>query len=200
MIVVPGGLWRGARGRRRRAPAARRTVVVYTDPSRPNAPALGLPGRRRACSAVVNLGGRPPLVVAAAADAPDREPQLHQLLRAEHARAVGHAGRHLRRDPARRRPREAHPQAPGGDAAAALAAGRLERPDAAADRARPGGDHRRRRRARSSASRSPAPSPLTVGLRRPRRGGVPGPRLRHRLVRQDRGRRQRHDQRRSSSR
>ena len=54
------------------------------------------------------------------------------------------------------RPREAHPQAPGRDAAAALAAGRLERPDAGPHRLHPGGHHRRRRDARSSGSRSPA--------------------------------------------
>ncbi len=119
-------------------------LQVYTDPSRPQLQgsiyqAVGT------VLGVVNLGGRPPLVVPEPADGPDREPQRDQLLRAEHARAVDHAGRHLRGDPARRRPREAHPQAPRRDAAAALAAGRLERPDAGPHRLHPGGHHRRRR-------------------------------------------------------
>ena len=81
----------------------------------------------------------------AAADPPDGEPELHQLLRAEHARPLGHAGGHLRRHPARRRSREADPQAPRRDPAASLAAGRVERPDAPPDRADPGGDHHGRR-------------------------------------------------------
>ena len=92
------------------------------------------------------------------ADRPDREPERHQLLRAEHARPVDHAGRDLRRDPAGGRPREADPQAAGRDAAAALAAGRQQRADAAADRARPGGHHRGRRNGgvRGADHRQPA--------------------------------------------
>ena len=56
------------------------------------------------------------------------------------------------------------------------------------------------RRRSSSASRSPAASSLTAVFVDPRRGGVPRARLRDRVVRQDRGLGQRHDQRRSSSR
>ena len=93
------------------------------------------------------------------ADRPDREPQRDQLLRAEHARPLDHAGRHLRGDPARGRSREAHPQAPGRDAAPALAAGRLERADADPHRLHPGGHHRGRRVAgiRGRGRRQPDP-------------------------------------------
>ena len=143
VIVVPAGygaVARGEPGRRRRPDPDRglhRPVAAA-------APGLDLPGGRD------RPRGRQPRRSAAArrpepADGPDREPQRDQLLRAEHARPVDHAGRHLRGDPARGRPREAHPQAPGRDAAAALAAGRLERADARAHRVHPGDHHRRRR-------------------------------------------------------
>ena len=67
-------------------------VTVSTDPSRPQLSAsvyqvvAGVLG-------VVNLGGHPPLVGPRRRDGADREPQRDQLLRAEHARAVDHAGR-----------------------------------------------------------------------------------------------------------
>ena len=149
-----GRLRRGARGK----PGGRRPADPDRDLHRPvaaAAPGFDLPGGRHGPRD--RQPGRP----AAArrpepADGPDREPQRDQLLRPEHARAVDHAGRDLRRDPARRRPREAHPQAPRRDAAAALAAGRLERPDAGAHRVHPGDHHRRRRLARCSGSRSSA--------------------------------------------
>ena len=57
----------------------------------------------------------------------------------------------------------------------------------------PGGHHRRRRRRCSSGSRSSAACIVVAGVRDPRRDGVPRARLRHRLVRQDRGRGQRDD-------
>ena len=123
VIVVPAGYGEAVAAAAGGDAAPPASIIVYTDPSRQNLTgavyqAVG------AVLGVVNLGGRPPLVVPDAGDDPDREPQLHQLLRAVDARPVGHAGRHLRRHPARRRPREAHPQATRRDAAAALAAGR----------------------------------------------------------------------------
>ena len=153
IIVVPAGygaaLGRGLGGQRWPDVAHRLHRPVAPEPV-----GVGLPDRRgrarrrqpRRAAADRRAGGRDP---------PDREPQLHQLLRAEHARPVGDAGRDLRGRPAGRRPREAHPQAARRDAAAALAAGRLERADAPAHRARPGGDHRRGRGRCSSASWSP---------------------------------------------
>ena len=149
-----GRLRRGARGK----PGGRRPADPDRDLFRPvaaAAPGLHLPGDRHGPRD--RQPGRP----AAArrpepADGPDREPQRDQLLRAEHARPVDHAGRDLRRDPARGRPREAHPQATRRDAAAALAAGRLERADAGAHRVHPGDHHRGRRRHCCSGSRSSA--------------------------------------------
>ena len=63
VIVVPAGYGAGARGRRRRDRGAPAQIAVYTDPSRSAA------GRARSTRSVgsvlgvVNLGGRPPLVV-----------------------------------------------------------------------------------------------------------------------------------------
>ena len=105
---------------------------------------------------VVNLGGRPPLVVPSP-----------QTVQTENLNAISYfvpsmLGLSIMQVgifaaiPLVGRPREAHPQAPGRDAAAALAAGRLERADAGAHRAHPGGHHRGRRRRCSSASRSSA--------------------------------------------
>ena len=150
VVLVPAGYQAGLTAAAAGVPPA--MVDGVTDPSSPQLSALGLSGRRgrsrhrqpRRASAI----GRP-----RRRDRPDREPQRDQLLRAEHARAVDHAGRDLRRHPARRRPREADPQAPGRDPAPALAARWVERPDAGPDRPDPGGDHRGGRRRCSSASK-----------------------------------------------
>ena len=144
VIVVPAGYGAALAASQARPAAQPTQIEVYTDPSRPQLQGSDLPGGRH--GARHRQPGRP----AAArrpepADGPDREPQRDQLLRAEHARPVDHAGRHLRGHPARGRPREAHPQAARGDAAPALAAGRLERADAACS-------SRSRRRSSSSPS------------------------------------------------
>ena len=139
----PGGVRRRSRGRGSRDRGARPDRGLHR-PIASAAPGFGLPGRRerarRRQPRRPAADGRPD-----PADRPDREPELHQLLRAEHPRPVGHAARHLRGRPAGRRPREGDPQAAVGDPASALAAGRVQHPDAAADRAGPDGHHRRGR-------------------------------------------------------
>ena len=141
VIVIPAGYGAGlaAAGSGTGAPAQ---IEVYTDPSRQQlqGSVYQVVG---SVLGVVNLGGRPPMVVPIPQTVQTENLNFDQLLRAEHPRAVGHAGRHLRGDPAGRRPREADPQAAGGHPASALAARRVQRPDAAADRAGPDGHHRR---------------------------------------------------------
>ena len=132
---------------------------------------------------MVNLGGRPPVVVADV-DQTIRDPDLTRSAtssRASSGMALMQLG-HLRRDPARGRPPEDDPQAPERDAAAALAAGRQQRADAAAHRASS-------RRSSSSAWASPCSGSsrpaacLRVGPGRARLAGVHLAGLRHRLVR-----------------
>ena len=62
MIVVPAGYGDGDRGRRSWDRTARRRSTVYTDPSRANLVA-SVYQSVQAVFGVVNLGGRPPLVV-----------------------------------------------------------------------------------------------------------------------------------------
>ncbi len=119
-----GGLRRGARGggiRDRRTDTDR----GLHRPVAPAAPGFGLPGGRERAR---HRQPRRPAAVGRPepADRPDREPQLHQLLRPEHPGHVGHAGRGLRGGPAGRGSREGDPQAAVGHPASPLAAGRLQ--------------------------------------------------------------------------
>ena len=157
VIVVPAGYGQTLAAATAAGGGAPTSITVYTDPSR-SALVGEVYQAVGSVLGVVNLGGRPPLVIPDARDVPDREPQRDQLLRAEHARPVGHAGRDLRGDPAGGRSREADPQAPGGHAAATLAADRQQRAHAAAHRAGPDRDHRGRRhgRVRRPDHRQPA--------------------------------------------
>ena len=127
IIVVPAGygaaLGRGVGGQRRARPRSR----SVTDPSRSTLVA-SVDQAVGSVLGVVNLGGRPPLVVAAAPrpSRPRTSTSSATSCRASSGMSIMQIGI-FAADPAGRRPREAHPQAPRGDAAAALAAGRLER-------------------------------------------------------------------------
>ena len=129
IIVVPAG-YGAALSAATAGSGAPASVTVVIDPSRSSLVLIGRPGggeRPRR-----GQPRRPPAAGApAAGDHPDREPLVHQLLRPEHPRDVDHADRDLRGRPARGGPREGHPQAPRGDAAPPLAAGRLATPSCA---------------------------------------------------------------------
>ena len=198
IIVVPAGYGAGRSRPRRAGPARPAQIEVYTDPSRQQLQgsvyqAVG------SVLGIVNLGGRPPMVV-----------PIPQTVQTENLNFISYfvpsilalsvmqlgifaavplvADREkgiLKRLSATPLP--------------SLAAGRVQHPDAAADRAGPDDHHRRRWAARSSACRSAArfcwrrcswPSARVV----PRAGLRPG------LVHQDRRGGQRHDPGRSSSR
>ena len=136
---------------------------------------------------------RRPLLTVAAESLQTRLAQRRLVLRAEHPRHGPDAARNLRRDPAGPAAGEAHPQAAQRDAAAAVGPRRLERPRAAAHRRGADRDHpgHRDRRAGGRDHRQPAGHRR---LRRARGADVHLDRLCDRLVRADRGGRERDDE------
>ena len=192
VIVVPAGYGQALAASTAAGGGAPTSITVYTDPSR-SALVGEVYQAVGSVLGVVNLGGRPPLVV------PDA-----QTIQTENLNAISYfvpsmLGLSVMQVgifaaiPLVGGPREADPQAAGGHAAAALAAGRQQRADAPADRAGPDGDHRGRRDAR--VRRPDHGQPAGRGrLRGARRGDVPVARLRDRVVRQHRGLGERDDQ------
>ena len=150
---------------------------------RADAAAGGLRPRRRSTRQASGraAGGR-----AGVPDDPDGPAQLPLLPDPVDPRHVADAGRDLCRDPARRRPPEADPQATRCDAVAALAARRLERLRPPRHRPRPDPDHRRRGYAALRARDDGSLDRRRV-LRDPRLVDVHRARLRDRLVHPDRG-------------
>ena len=196
VIVVPAGYGAALDGQRSAGGRAadpdrglHRPVAAAARRARSTRPSARVLG-------VVNLGGRPPLVVPSPQTVQTENLNCDQLLRAEHARAC----RSCRSASSRRSRSSADREKL---ILKRLAATPLRRWQLV-------GSNVLMRLliaftqaiiivavgvARSSASRSSAACSLVGGVRDPRRDGVPRARLRHRLVRQDRGRGQRDDQR-----